>query len=98
MQETLAHFLKIFLLVTEFLNLPARTGIVGGLRLRVEDDFIVPVISHFTVYVGKKWRVSLLEMFVHVDVVTLRVADLLEAIHIELSDEGSEVMMFEIAW
>jgi predicted nicotinamide N-methyase len=67
------------------------------LRLRVEDNFIIPVISHFAVYVGKEWRIALLEMFVHVDVVSFGVADLLEAIHIELSDEGGKVVVFKVS-
>lgn len=37
-----------------------------------------------------------LEMLVHVDVVPIRMADLLEAIHVELPDEGSEVMVLEV--
>ena len=35
-------------------------------------------------------------MLVHVDVVPIRMADLLEAIHVELPDEGSEVMVLEV--
>ena len=35
-------------------------------------------------------------MVVHVDVVTIRMADLSKAVHIELADEGSKVAVLEV--
>ena len=49
-------------------------------------------------YINKEWWVALLEMFIHVDVVSLGMADLLEAVHVELADEGGEVVVFEVSW
>lgn len=41
---------------------------------------------------------ALFEIFIDVDIVSVRVAYLFESVHIELSDEGGKVVMFEVAW
>ena len=39
---------------------------------------------------------AFLEMLVHVDVIPIGMAYLLEPVHIKLPDEGCEVVMFEV--
>ena len=39
---------------------------------------------------------AFLKMLVHVDVVAIRMPNLLESIHVELTDKGSKVVVLEI--
>lgn len=56
----------------------------------------LPILAHLAVDVAQLSTGTCFEMFMHVDVLAIRMASFTKAIHIELADEGAEVAMLEV--
>ena len=65
--------------------------------LPVECQLLLLVLPHLADNIGELGRVAFLKVLIHVDVVAVGVANLFEAVHVELPDEGGKIVMLEVA-
>jgi hypothetical protein len=67
-----------------------------AVRILVNCDFVFFFLSNFPVYVFEQAFVPHFEILVRVDVFTVGMAYFSETVHIELTDKGAEVAVFEV--
>lgn len=90
-----AEFFKIFLVGAQLLYLSRHSGVFVAIST-IEFDLLLPVFFDFAGDVFEEVFGPLFEVIVHVDVVAVRMADLPEAVHVELADKGGKIAMFEV--
>jgi hypothetical protein len=95
--EVLAHFLEIFLVYFKLLNLFADWSL-DALTGAPSVQFKLLLLVLFVLAVDEFKQVPgpRFEVLVHVNIVPFGMADLLEAVHVELADKGSKVAMLEV--
>jgi hypothetical protein len=62
----------------------------------VERHYLLLLLLQLAVYVGQEVLGALFKVLVHVNIVALGMADLLEPVHVQLTDKRSKIMMFEV--
>jgi hypothetical protein len=91
-----AKLFEVLLVVPELLDLVGYGG--AFVLVVVEVELVVAVFLDFAGDVPEEVPGAHLKVAVHIDIVALIVANLAEAVHVELADEGGEVAVLEVHW